>query len=270
MQIQRLLNLAAQSASKNSTTILSGAAVIGVIATAALAVKATPKACESLAEAQEQKDFDFHGIADNPENVEIRHIRLAHIEVVKATWKFYIPAGIVGCCTIACIIGSNQIGLRRNAAMLGAYTLVDTAFREYKEEVVKQIGENKNNKIEEQVLQDRMERNPIASSQVIVTGDGEQDCYDPITDRYFRSSVERIRASANEINRRILSGGEMYVDHDQFYHLLGVPGCSAGEILGWNIDNLLELDFVGQLSECDKPVIAIRYKRYPREHYDKF
>jgi hypothetical protein len=255
MQIQRLLNLAAQSASKNSTTILSGAAVIGVIATAALAVKATPKAYSRIAELEDMRVED-----------DIVPLK----EKITETWKFYIPAGIVGCCTIACIIGSNQIGLRRNAAMLGAYTLVDTAFREYKEEVVKQIGENKNNKIEEQVLQDRMERNPIASSQVIVTGDGEQDCYDPITDRYFRSSVERIRASANEINRRILSGGEMYVDHDQFYHLLGVPGCSAGEILGWNIDNLLELDFVGQLSECDKPVIAIRYKRYPREHYDKF
>ncbi len=267
MQFQRLLNLTGRTVTDNSTTILSGVAVIGVIATAVLAVKATPKACEAVAQAEDDKEYKR--AADAEEAIRRDGDPLTVKETVKVAWKFYIPAGIAGCCTIACIVGSNQIGLRRNAAMLGAYTLMDRAFHEYKEEVVKQIGENKNQKIEEQVLHDRMDRQPISSAKVVVTGDGEQDCYDPITDRYFRSDANKIRWAANEINRRILGGGEMYVDHDQFYELLGIPGCLAGEILGWNIDNLIELDFVGHVSECDKPVIAIRYKRQPREHYDK-
>ena len=61
------------------------------------------------------------------------------LKSAKACWRCYIPAGAVGIATIACIVGANAIGMRRNAALLAAYTLVDTSFREYKGKVVEHI-----------------------------------------------------------------------------------------------------------------------------------
>ena len=251
----------AQSLSSNSPMILSGLAVAGVIGTAILAVRATPKAV-----------YEKHKYAvdttDRSENEDARTRTLTHVEIVQATWKFYIPAAISGAATIGCIIGANQIGMRRNAALLGAYTLVDTAFREYKEEVLAQIGVTKERKVHDEIEKRHIDEHPVRDAQVIITGGGDQLCYDTLTGRYFKSDAETIRRAENEINRRVIS--DMYISQNEFYDLLGLGPTTVGDELGWNLDNLISLVFTSHLAQDGMPCLAVGYAKLPIKDYGKF
>ena len=76
----------------NSSTILTCIGAVGVVATAVMAVKATPRALECIEEAREEKGEE-----------------LTKFEVVNVAGPAYIPAVITGAATVACIFGANVI-----------------------------------------------------------------------------------------------------------------------------------------------------------------
>jgi Family of unknown function (DUF6353) len=233
---------------QHSPAILSGIAVGGVIVTAILAARAAPEAQKKLEELEPHQ----------PSN----------LEKAEAVWPYYVPAALSGAATVACIIWSNKIDARRYAALGAAYTIVDQGFREYKDHVLAEIGESKERKIRDQVAVDKMKANPADNKQVIVTGGGEQLCYDDLTGRYFRSDIEAIRRACNEINATVIK--DMYVPHNDFYALIGLPDVRIGEELGWNLDHLMELIFTSHLREEDGvPCLAIQYKDLPIAQYGK-
>jgi hypothetical protein len=244
----------------HATTILSGLAVAGVVSTVALAIRATPIATAKLSELKADKVTEENPSLDQ---------KLSVTEVVKATWRDYLPAGISGAATIGCILGANQLGLSRNAALLGAYTVVEGAFEQYKDQVVKVIGAKKNQEVVDKIQEQRLEDNPPVLKQVVITGGGDQLCFDALTGRYFRGDIEEIRRAENELNARILKG-DMYASQNEFYELIGLPGVKIGEILGWNTDVMLELIFTSALSIDGVPCLAIEYKAYPRMDFNKF
>jgi hypothetical protein len=254
------LRRAGQSMNQSSPTILSGLAVGGVIATAILAAKATPKAIEKIQEARSK----WVG-----SDAWVEGEKFPATEKVKACWKVYIPAAITGTATVGCIIGANQVGMRRNAALVGAYTLADTAFREYKQEVLEQLGVTKERKVTDAVAKQAIDDHPVSSTQVIITKGGENLCYDSLTGRYFKSDIETIRQAENEINRRIV-GGDMYASQNEFYGLLGLANVIVGDELGWNLENFIELIFTSHLADDGQPCLAVGYARLPRRDYGKF
>ena len=88
---------------KHSPEILTGIGIAGMIATAAIAVKATPKALRMIEEKEQEVGKPLTGP-----------------ETVKTAWKCYIPAAVSGVCSAACIIGASSINARRNAALVTA------------------------------------------------------------------------------------------------------------------------------------------------------
>lgn len=258
-----LMKFASKTVNEHSTTILSGLAAAGVVATAALAIRVTPRAMDKLRAAEMAK-----AQKENKESEAEDPCKLTPVEVVFATWRDYLPAGLCGVTTIACIFGANQIGLKRSAALLNAYQLVDKAFGEYKDVVLEQIGKNKELKVQEEVAKREIDANPVSDAQVIIVGGGDQLCYDSLTGRYFKSDVEAIRGAENEIKRRVLT--DMYASHNEFYNLLGLEEVGVGDELGWNIENLPELVFTSHLASDGRPCLAIGYVRLPRVDYGKF
>jgi Family of unknown function (DUF6353) len=235
---------------QNSTTILSGIAIAGVVTTAVLTAKAAVKAKRSIA-AKEIKE----------------EVTLTPKEQIQETWTVFIPPAITGAATIACIVGANQIGLRRNAALAGAYAIAETAFREYREEVVKQLGAAKERGVTDEVAQKQVNDHPVADAQVVFSGGGDVLCYDRYTDRYFRSDHEAIRRAENDFNANIL-GGDMYGSLNDFYALLGLGPCTAGDVVGFSCDNLLKLVFTSVLEpDTGKPCLAIGFQSLPRADY---
>jgi hypothetical protein len=249
----------------HSPTILSGLAVGGLVATVALAVRATPAALDKIRSLREDKAYEAGPLLKDQD--EAHRNGPTTIEIIQATWTCYIPAGISGVATVACIVGANQIGLRKQAALAGAYALAETAFREYKDEVVKQIGANKERKVDETIA----ERKVAAmrpDTQVIITGGGDQLCYDELTGRYFRSDADKIRRAELELKTHVLR--DMFVDHNVFYSLLGLEDVLIGEALGWNIEHLPEVLFSSHLAPDGTPCLAVRFQYLPRVDYCKF
>lgn len=243
---------ARNTASKHSPEILTGMGIAGMITTTVLAVKATPKALKLMDDARYDKEED-----------------LTVPEKVKVTWKCYIPATLLGLASVGCLIGSNSVNLRRKAALATAYKLSETALAEYKEKVIETVGEEKAKDIRSAIAKDKMEKNPVTKSEVIITDKGESLFCDSISGRYFKSDMNTIEKAVNTINRRLLN--EMSVSLTEFYSEIGLSPTSLSEELGWNMnDGQIEIDFSSQITDDGRPCIYIEYEIAPRYDYHKF
>lgn len=182
---------------KHSPEILIGLGIASAITSTVLAVKATPKAMELLAEAE--KENINKQTKEGVPGPEVKN-GLPAVQVVKTVWKCYIPAAISGAASVAFLLGSNSVHARRNAAIATAYKLSETALTDYKKEVIETIGEEKAKLIQDKVAQKHVDEHPVSSNQVIIAGSGKQLCYDGISGRYFESDIQTIRAAVNTIN----------------------------------------------------------------------
>lgn len=241
---------------KHGPEILTGFGIAGMITTTVLAVKVTPKALKLMDEAKQRK------IEENEDGV------LTPVEVVKETWKCYIPAAVTGVASVACLVGASSVHIRRNAALATAYKLSETALTEYKEKVVETIGERKEKKIREEVAKDKLDKNPVTKQEVIITERGNTLCLDTLSKRYFKSDINEIKKAENELNKELLHN--MYISLNEFYDKLGLSHTSIGDDLGWNCDNgLVELDLSSLIAEDGTPCLVIGYSIAPRYDYSK-
>lgn len=241
--------------SKHSPELLTGIGIAGMITTTVLAVRATPKALKLVENKQEEL---------YPDSTE----KLTPVEVVKTTWRCYIPAAVTGVTSVACLIGASSVNARRNAALATAYNLSATALTEYKEKVVETIGEKKEQVIRDKIAEERLKNEPVNNSSIIVSGNGTTRCFDTITKRRFISDIETLRRIENELNKRMING-EDYISLNEFYYEVGMDGSSIGDDLGWNVcTGLINLDFSAQLDNDGVPCIVIDYKIAPKRGYN--
>lgn len=237
---------------QRSPEILTGIGIAGMVVTTVLAVKATPKALRLLDEAENEKEAD-----------------LTVGEKIKTCWKCYIPTAVTGVTSVACLVGASSVHTRRNAALAAAYTLSDSALREYREKVVETIGEKKEKVVRDAVAKEKIEKDPVTNKEVIVTEKGDTLCYDGIFGRYFKSDMESIKRAINKINRQIVC--DMYVSLNEFYDELGLNHVPIGDDLGWCIDDgQIEIDFSSQLAEDGTPCLVMNYSVTPRYNYSTF
>lgn len=235
---------------KRSPEILTGIGIAGMIATTVLAVQATPKALQLLEEKREEESCET----------------LTAAEVLKTTWKCYIPAAVTGVMSVVCIVGASSVHVRRNAALATAYTLSETAMREYKDKVIETIGEKKEQAVRDAIAKDTIDRNPVSKNEVIITEKGNTLCFDPITSRYFKSDIEKLRRAENELNRQLLNDG--FVSLNDFYYEIGLSNIAIGDDLGWDTrDNLITLNFSSQLAEDGTPCVVLNFAVSPKYDY---
>lgn len=239
--------------SKNSPTILTGLAVAGVFTTAAMAVRATPKAMILLEERRKLW-------SDNDQELPIKLY-------LQTTYKCYIPAVLMGTATMACIISANSINLRRNAALASVFSITETALKEYQSKVVEIVGEKKAQTIKDELAKDKVVKNPVNQNNIIITGKGETLCYDALSGRYFKSDIEKIKRALNDVSRTMLS--DMSMPLNEVYYALGLTDTKMGDILGWHVDDgLIEAEFSSQLTEDGIPCLVLGFSIDPRYIYN--
>lgn len=241
MKISEFFSKSKKKVKSNSPEILTALAVSGVISTAYLTAKASFQASKII-----QDKENLGRITEDEAKV---HDRLV--------WKCYVPPVLSGVLTIGCIIGSSKANGKRTAAAVTAYSLTERAFSEYREKVVEQIGKGKEQELRDTIAQDRVNKNPANSREVIIVGNGTVLCCELHTNRYFRSDMESLRKAQNDINAKIVN--DVYVPLDEFYELIGLPYTSSSNNLGWTSDKLMELQFSTVLSEGGEPCLAFDY-----------
>lgn len=243
--------------SRNSSTILTGLAVGGIITTTILAVKATPKALELLEEAKRNREEQI----DN--NEEIIDNELTKLDIIKLTWKCYIPSIGFGVATIICLIEANQINLRRNAALVSVYSVAETALKEYQAKVTETIGKNKEKDIRTAIASDQIKAHPASSSQIICTGVGESMCYDRYTGRYFKSNIDAIKRAENELNYEIKL--DRFVTLNDLYYKLNLPPTQLGDEKGWCMDDgYIYFEYDSHLTDEGVPCLSVGFTVKPK------
>ena len=194
---------------RNASTILTCIGGAGVIATSAMAIKATPKAMILIEKAKEEKGDD-----------------LTKLEVVKTAAPVYIPSILVGVSTIACIFGANILNKHKQASLMSAYALLDTSYKDYKNKVIDLYGEDGVNRIKEELAKDVYEESDIQVE------DGTELFYDELSKRYFESTKYKVQYAEYAINRDIRMRG--YTTLSEFYEYLDIDDIEGGEMLGWS------------------------------------
>ena len=255
MNIGSIFKTVTRFTSEHSPTILTVLGSAGVVTTAVMAVRVTPKAHAII-----QEDEATGGVSDSSFENAKRRVRL--------TWKLYLPSVLSGATAIACVISANSINLRRNAAVASVLTLTTNELKEYQAKVVEAIGERKNKVIREELIQDKVKSDPVANKEIYIVDKKEQLFYDTFSGRYFTSDMETVRAAVNNVNQEVLING--YASQNYFYGWLGLRNASIGEEVGWNTENLLDIEFGAVLTEDGRPCIGINYRIQPRYRYDRF
>lgn len=243
-----------QFINKRSPEILTGIGIAGMLTTTVLAVKATPKAMQLIEERKTEEWTE----------------KLTPLEIVKTAWKPYIPAIVTGVTSTVCLIGASSVSAKRNAALATAYKLSETALNEYREQVIETIGEKKEKTIRDKVAEERVKKNPVSKNEVFVTNTGRTLCFDPISARYFYSSIETIKKAENNLNKEMLHAFSGYVSLNDFYDEIGLDHTSVGDDLGWNTDKLIDINFSSQLNDNGEPSVVLDYLVAPNYNYYKF
>ena len=194
---------------RNSATILTCIGGAGTVATAVMAVKATPKALYLLEQAKMEKGED-----------------LTKLEVIQTAGPIYIPSMLVGAATLASIFGANVLNKRQQAALTSAYALLSTSYNEYRDKVKEMVGEDGEIEIRDEIVKDKY------------TGDEKKDYddtelfYDEYSGRYFNSTKYKVQRAAYELNRDIHMRG--WVALNEFYENIGIESIDKNEVLGWS------------------------------------
>lgn len=238
---------------KKSPEILTGIGIAGMFASVIMAVKATPKALELIENEKEEQERESKKQID----------KLPAKEVVKTTWKCYVPTAITLGLSTACLIGGTTVNGKRNAALATAYALSESALKEYKSKTLEIAGPKKEQQIKDAILKDKVEKTPIKNTEVLMTGNGDTLCMDSVSGRYFKSDKTKIDAAVNKLNFQLRR--EMFVPLNDLYYELGLPGTKLGTDLGWNVDDG-EIEFYYSYAGADNgdPCMVVDYNIKPQ------
>lgn len=241
-----LLQKVGKSLKKAAPTILTFVSATGVVVTAVLTAKATPKALKCLEDAKIEK------MSENGEN-------LTRMETIGACWMSYAPAAIVGIATIGCIFSANALNKRQQAALVSAYTMVSKSYNEYKQKVKEVCGVEAHQRVMAALAAEKSTNPPLfAESMCELTslnfedsGEDERLFYDAISKRYFQATISQVLQAEYHINRNFALGGG-FTTLNQFYEFLGISGVDGGDEIGWMVsDDFYWVDFNHQKTIID-------------------
>ena len=199
---------------KRGSTVLTCVGAVGVIGTAVMAAKATPKAIK-LIEMEERA----------------KGSKLTVWEKVKTVGPAYIPTAMVCATTIGCMFGAQGMNKRSQVALMSLYTVADRSYKEYKEKVSEMYGEEANHKIMKAIANDHytMDNNPAPRN-------GQAKFMDFHSLQIFDSTLETIETAEKIINNLLRTRG--YVFLNEYYSTLGLPCIDEDYENGWSLANL--------------------------------
>lgn len=198
---------------KNSSHILTGLGMLGVITTAVSAVKATPKALYLL---ENEKEY----------RVEEQMEPMSTIEKAVLLTPTYFPTILMGVATMGCIYGANYINHKNQAILTGAYSYLDSYHKKYREKVKELYGDGADEEVKEAIA-----REQYLQAQLDELKPNMILCYDEFSGRYFEFDKNELVTISYEVNKMYSFLGEMSLN--DFYEFMGLETTDFGETVGW-------------------------------------
>lgn len=253
----KVFNKVAFNLRKNAPEIMVVGGVVGGIVSTVLACKATTKAQLVLDEAKDRVD-QVHAVLEEPdykdkytEEDSKKDLAIIYAQTGVKLVKTYAPAIGLGVLSIASILGGHNILRKRNLALAAAYTTIDKAFKDYRDNVVERFGESidkqmrynlKAETITEKVEDPETGKKKSVKKEILVPeGDGVYSGYarmfdqgnyawenDAQLNRAFLSSQEEFA------NQKLRAQGYLFLS--DVYKVLGFRDDRASHCVGWVFD----------------------------------
>ena len=254
-KLTRTFNRTGLKLQKHSPEILLVAGTVGVVASTVMACKATLKV-EEIVDDAKQKIDTIHEVAADPAMAEKyseedskKDLAIVYTQTAVKFIKLYGPAVVLGVASLGCMIGSNRILNKRNAALAAAYAAVDKSFKEYRGRVIERFGEKMDKELRYNIKAQEIEEtttdengnevvtkktieviDPNNYSQYAIIFDDGNEGWDPDPERtkYFLIQQQ------NWANERLKARGHLFLN--EVYDLLGAKRTKAGAQVGWVYD----------------------------------
>lgn len=231
---------------KHSPTIMFAAGVVGVVATAVLASRATLKLDEVLDEHENVKTLAMFEVGNDNSNYDdddYKHdMVVLHIRTALGIAKLYAPAIIVGAATIGLLTGAHVVVSRRNIALTAAYAALDKGFREYRQRVIGEYGADKDDEFRFGTVERKVEvQGKDGEFKTKVVKELDPNGYS-VYARFFDEASPQWQKNP-EYNRIFLQCQQTYANNmlharghvflNEVYDMLGLERSSAGAVVGW-------------------------------------
>lgn len=239
-----------------SPALLFGAGVIGVVATAVLASRATLKLDGVIDQhetrvGQADKALSL-GRNDYTDDDYKRDRIIIVTKTVGNVAKIYGPSLAVGVLSIAALTGSHVILTRRNFALTAAYAAIEKGFNEYRERVVGELGEDKDREFRYgtesvEIIEEGAKGHKV-QTVTRVNGNKVPSMYAKFFDEHAKGWVRDasynfifLQCQQNYANDILHARGHLFLN--EVYDALGLPRTSPGAVVGWCL-NATGDDFV--------------------------
>lgn len=189
-------------------------------------------------------------------------------ELFKKVWLYYIPVVLACGLSITSIILGNKAMMKKNAALMAAYTMAESAYREYRDQTLKTVGEVKEQQIREKVVEEKMEKQR-GNKDVVISGNGDSLFYEPLSGRYFYSNWNKIQKASNFLNAKAVSSFDGYTSLSDWFDELGLDKTDISDNLGWDIVNgpergIIDISITATIGPNDAPCGSICYNSLPK------
>ena len=253
--VTRTFNRVGLHLKKHSPEILLVAGVVGTVASAVMACKATTKISTILDQTKENVDV-IHKYMENEELAESgkytpedgkKDLAIVYAQTGVQLAKLYAPAVIVGALSITGILVSHNILHKRNLALAAAYTAVDSSFKSYRQHVVERFGRQLDKELKYNLCAQEIE-------ETTVNEDGSEStvkktvevAYGPIQYSEFariwcegnpgwekdpEHNLYYLLCQQNYANEMLRTKGHLFLN--EVYDMLGFPRSKAGQQVGW-------------------------------------
>ena len=250
---------------KHSPEILAGVGVVGVVGSLVMACKATTKLSDILEESKEQLD-KIKEVAADPAYEEKysqddakKDTTITYVQTAMKVTKLYAPSVILCASSLGCLLASNNILKKRNAALSAAYMTVDKSFKEYRKRVADRFGDEVEKEIRYNIKAEEITKvdengNEVTETVKVMDGTDDPNSYSDYA-RFFDESCAAWQNDA-EYNLTFLKAQQQYANDllkakgrlflNEVYRMLGIDETKAGQVVGWvyNPDNPTGDNFV--------------------------
>ncbi len=257
----RTINKIGFKIQKKSPELLVITGIIGVVASAVMACKATTKA-SAIAKDTENALNEIHeasekGITKAGETYTSedtkKDLTITYVQTGIKYAKLYAPAVLMGAGSIACILASHHVLKKRNIALAAAYTTLDKSFKDYRGRVIERFGEQvekelrynvKAQEVETTVVDEKGKEKKVKEIRNVAASGWDPSKYSPYarffdeTNRAWLKDPEQCRfylkAIQAQANDRLRARGHLFLN--EVYELLHYPLTDYGQVVGWIYD----------------------------------
>lgn len=254
-KVSRTFGKAGLQLKKHSPEILVITGVVGTVAAAVMACKATTKLDTVLAESKENIDkinnyIETEGYSEQyTEEDGKKDLAITYVQSGLKVAKLYAPAVAVGALSITAILAGHNITRKRNVALAAAYTAVDGAFKEYRGRVVERFGEALDKELRYNIKPTEVEETVTDENgnEVIVTKTVNTPHFKEHSDyaKFFDEgcvawskdpeyNLMFLKQQQRFLNDLLKSRGHVFLN--EAYDAVGIDRTTAGQVVGWIYD----------------------------------